>query len=81
MNKQAEKDRLRPMLFEGAPDWAYHSFMDHTGRWWIRGFVLPTPNLVGMCWRVWDSERVEECKNQPETFLHWTDSLIERGDL
>lgn len=78
---KAEHDRLRPILFEGAPDWATHAFKFHLGQWFLYGHNLPNPLLNEGRWRTTDCGRYITCKNQPETTLNWKDTLIKRGDV
>lgn len=64
---KAEHDRLRPILFDGAPEYVSKAYLDD-GEWiWV--------NYKGdIPWHYYLSH------NQPKTTLNWTDTLIERGD-
>ena len=85
VNKQAELDRLRLLVFEGAPDWANWAVMEnpewtvkelqHAVRWW--SWHKEKPKCDGEF--RWLSFNVHMgCKNQPATDLDWTETLIER---
>ena len=72
---KAEHDRLRPVVFEGAPDETTHAAMDKSGQWSAYELIDDgewLPDLSHAMWFI--------CKNQPETTLDWRDTLIERGE-
>jgi hypothetical protein len=74
--KEQERDRLHDLVFDGAPELAKWAAKDKTG-WWYMYDEKPWCDLV----ECWDSEATtwtHECKNQPETELVWTDTLIRR---
>jgi len=84
MNKADEINRLRDIVFEDAdPKWNYAA-MDQSERWnlYAKKPVKHWPAYSG----IWihtevltpDYTPYAECKNQPETFLDWTETLIER---
>ena len=71
MSEEDERERLRSIVFEGAPDWCTHAAMEDDGIW----FWLEMP------WTDWingATGNFDSCKNQPETTLDWTQTLIER---
>lgn len=72
---KAEHDRLRQIVFEGAPKGVAHSAMNIDGRWeWF--FEMSLRVGVGGHYQV--SKEPIESINQPETTLSWRDTLIER---
>ena len=73
---KAEHDRLRPILFEDAPDWANVACRSEKGVWQHVGKKLLEPAFHGN-WE-WGSVQSYYCKNQPETTLDWKDTLIKR---
>ena len=80
---KAEHERLHDILFEGAPD-TYRgeimfAAMDKTG-WWYWYFEKPVGHCLGAWGRLGCKDDVpySECKNQPETTLDWTQTLIRR---
>jgi|GEM_PF-7086280 hypothetical protein len=74
---KAEHERLRPILFEGAPPDAEYFYMSSAGRWCYMSESRPRPDEH---YGIWESviTCVGYCKNQPETTLNWRDTLIRR---
>lgn len=80
--KEQEHERLRLILFEGAPEEVTHAvYCDVKCQWlWCKGkpkLSYPTMNnpMQGKIrWSGW----FKYTKNQPETDLHSLESLIER---
>lgn len=70
---KAEHDRLSPIVFEGAPDLSKWASMGRDGIWHCHGVEIN--DSIG-----YFHPRSWLCKNQPETTLDWTQTLIERGD-
>jgi Cys-tRNA synthase (O-phospho-L-seryl-tRNA:Cys-tRNA synthase) len=69
--KEQERDRLHDLVFDGAPDYVEYAMQEPDGGWFTGGMK---PDRKRMGWR-YDFTR---CKNQPETELDWTDTLIRR---
>ena len=77
MNKETEKKRLASIVFEGAPDWVGSAAMDNTGAWsWFSLVILKQGH--GTFFQL--TKEPEYCENQPETELHWTETLLCRSD-
>lgn len=83
---KAEHDRLRPIVFQFKTRKAQWAAMDNDGMWFV---FHKLPELFEhKTTGIWNHTEVstpdyipyQKCKNQPETFLDWTDTLIKRGD-
>lgn len=82
---KAEHDRLRTILFDGAQvwfaDWQWAA-MDINEVWY---FFREKPKF-DTYYGVWRTDTLlrwltkQECNSQPKTTLHWTDTLISRGE-
>lgn len=75
---KAEHDRLRPILFVGAPKWVKFAAENKNRNWCWFEFKPRYWSYSG----IWDNDngRCKYTKNQPETMLDWTQTLIKRGD-
>jgi hypothetical protein len=78
MNKEKERERLHDLVFDGAPDWATHAFKFYGSKWFWFGHNLPNPNVNNGKWETTNCGRYRTSKNQPETELDWTETLIRR---
>ena len=76
MTKTEERDRLRGLLFEDAPDWATYAAMDRGCNWYFYGQQL----IHGEEMWFYDVADSGRCKIQPETFLDWKETLISRHE-
>ncbi len=87
--KEQELARLHDIVFEGAPDWAKWAAHDNPGLvgddirrlvcHWTWHEEKPEVFQAEFYRKNWHSTMsLMSCKNQPETDLPWTDTLIER---
>lgn len=75
MNKSEELERLRGIVFEGAPDDVDAAAMYSDGVWvWF----YPAKYIKGGVCFYQSHKEPELSKNQPETFLDWKETLIKR---
>ena len=73
-----EHDRLRPILFEGAPDWCEYARVNRRSLCWewlnkhpddeCDGYLTATIDVITLV-----------CTNQPDTSLDWYQTLIFKG--
>ena len=80
---KAEHDRLRPIVFEGAPDGFKWASMDWNGDWFLYK-MKPEINKANMLW-IHTQVKTTSFKpcvmliTQHKTSLNWKQTLIERG--
>jgi hypothetical protein len=86
MNKteiEQERARLAGEVFEGAPDWCTYAAMDSDKQWnlyEVKPFTETRDGWVPPHWSLCEDGDLDICKNQPETSLDWTDTLLRRSD-
>tara|TARA_R100001143_G_scaffold61969_1_gene64031 strand:+ start:2881 stop:3165 length:285 start_codon:yes stop_codon:yes gene_type:complete len=87
LNKTDELKRLAGEVFEGAPDWVKWAAMDSAmadhnylkNSWWYWFESMPESKITYNIWYTHASEKAH-CKNQPETDLPWTETILRRSD-
>lgn len=81
---QAEKDRLRPLLFKGVAEQFKYAARDGDNKWFIYKSEPIRNKRAASEWlcsgvHATAYRAVMWSENQPETTLGWTQTLIERG--
>jgi len=81
MNKEAEKKRLAKIVFEGEDDKYTHAFKHSDSIWFCVCFQEPFACEINNKWVFPSCSLPKKCKNQPETDLHWTETLLKRREV
>ena len=78
---EQEKSRLAKLVFEGADVRIKYAFKNDIGNCWHHSYEDPgKPSLDHGFWLAIVTSNTPPCKNQPDTKLNWTDTLLKRSD-